>query len=60
MMKVHEKVNGNLRNENDGQHFCEIRSIISSARKQSRALLDSLGRLLTKPVAFGEDLAGEK
>jgi transposase len=57
MMKVHDKVSGTFRNEDYGEAFCEVRSIISSVRKQSGAMLESLGNLLTAPETLGKDLA---
>lgn len=57
MMKVREKISGTLRNADHGRADCELRGIISSARKQSRAMLDTLKRLVTAPETHGAYLA---
>lgn len=57
MMKVREKISGTFRSGTHGRAFCDIRSIISSARKQSMAMLESLAWLVTSPVALGKKLA---
>ncbi|MFT6864672.1 MAG: hypothetical protein ACJAVK_003240, partial [Akkermansiaceae bacterium] len=36
---------------------CDIRSIISSARKQSRAMLTTLSELIGQPTTLGLSLA---
>ena len=38
MMKVREKISGTFRSDTHARAFCDIRSIISSARKQSREI----------------------
>ena len=57
MMKVREKISGTFRSECHAKAFCDIRGIISSARKQSRAMLETLARLIESPKSLGEDLA---
>ncbi|MFT7173830.1 MAG: hypothetical protein ACI9NQ_002056, partial [Paracoccaceae bacterium] len=37
--------------------FCDIRSIISSARKQGRAMLATLSDLINRPSKLGISLA---
>ena len=57
MMKVREKISGTFRSEEHAKGFCDIRSIISSARKQSRAMLATLSDLITRPSELGISLA---
>ncbi|MBC7979665.1 MAG: IS66 family transposase [Armatimonadetes bacterium] len=57
MMKVREKISGTFRSGDHGPAFCDIRSIISSVRKQSRGMLDSLVKLIASPTMLGEELA---
>jgi transposase len=59
MMKVREKVSGGSRSEAYGQGFCQVRSIISSARKQGRNMLATLVALQASPLALGHSLAQE-
>lgn len=57
MMKVREKISGTFRSADHGQAHCDLRGIISSARKQSLGMLDTLKRLVTAPESLGADLA---
>ena len=57
MAKVREKISGTFRSEEHAKGFCEIRSIISSPRKQGRAMLKSLSELITHPAKLGSSLA---
>jgi len=57
MMKVREKISGTFRSAKHGKAFCDIRSVISSSRKQDRPILETLRRLLVAPAALGESLA---
>jgi transposase len=57
MMKVREKLSGGARNEDNGEGFCPVRSIISSARKQGRNLLETLTARQASPLAMGCALA---
>ena len=57
MAKVREKISGTFRSEEHAKGFCEIRSIISSTRKQGRAMLKSLSELITHPAKLGSSLA---
>lgn len=57
MMKVREKVSGTFRSEEHAKGFCNIRSIISSARKQGRTMLATLGELINRPTTLGTSLA---
>jgi transposase len=57
MMKVREKISGTFRSEEHAKGFCDIRSIISSARKQSRAMLTTLSELIGQPTTLGLSLA---
>jgi hypothetical protein len=56
MMKVREKISGTFRSEH-AKGFCDIRSIISSARKQSRAMLTTLSELISQPTTLGLSIA---
>jgi transposase len=57
MMKVREKISGTFRGEEHAKGFSDIRSIISSARKQSRARLTTLSELIGQPTTLGLSLA---
>ena len=57
MMKVREKISGTFRSADHAKGFCDLRSIISSARKQGRAMLPVLGELLRAPFRLGNLLA---
>lgn len=59
MMKTHEKISGTFRSEEHAALFADIRSVISTARKQSRNLLASLARMLHAPVVLGGSLVDE-
>jgi len=60
MMKVREKISGTFRAETHAKAFCDIRGIISSARKQSCAMLETLGQLIESPKSIGKKLADGK
>jgi transposase len=60
MIKVHEKISGTFRSEEHGKAFCELRGIISSVRKQSRGMLESLKELILSPTKLGQSLASAK
>jgi hypothetical protein len=57
MMKVREKISGTFRSEEHGKGFCDLRGIITSARKQSRAMLATLDDLITRPNELGLSIA---
>jgi transposase len=57
MMKVREKISGTFRSADHAQAFCDIRSIISCARKQSRGMLATLAALSESPSSIGTELA---
>ena len=57
MMKVREKISGTFRSDEHAKGFCDIRSIISSARKQGRAMLATLSDLISRPSELGLSLA---
>lgn len=56
-IKVREKISGTFRSEEHGQSFCDIRSIISSARKQSCEILQVLAHMISSPQSLGVSLA---
>ena len=56
MMKTREKISGTFRSEEHARMFADIRSVISTAHKQSRNLLNALGEMLRAPGALGDSL----
>jgi hypothetical protein len=50
---VREKISGTFRSEEHAKGFCAIRSIISSVRKRSRAMLTTLSELIIHPSTLG-------
>jgi transposase len=57
MMKTREKISGTFRSDEHAAAFCDLRSVISTARKQSRDILETLRQLISSPDALGHDLA---
>ena len=57
MIKVREKISGTFRSDHYAKAFCDLRSIISSARKQSLPMLETLAALIRSPRQLGEGLA---
>jgi transposase len=57
MMKVREKISGTFRSEDHARAFCDIRSIISCVRKQSKGMLATLTALAESPKSIGTELA---
>ncbi len=57
MMKTREKISGTFRSEGHATHFADIRSVVSTARKQSRRLLQTLTDMLRSPKKLGSSLA---
>jgi transposase-like protein len=60
MMKVREKISGTFRAEEHAKAFCDIRGIISSARKQSCSMLETLVDMAESPTSLGKKLAEGK
>ena len=60
MMKVREKISGTFRSDRHSKAFCDLRSVISSARKQSLPMLETLTALLRSPRQLGDRLAKAK
>ena len=56
MMKTREKISGTFRSEDHARLFADIRSVISTTRKQSRNLLSTLGEMLRAPGTLGDSL----
>ena len=56
MMKTREKISGTFRSEDHAVHFADIRSVISTARKQSRNLINTLSEMLRAPSSLGDTL----
>ncbi|TLD40600.1 MAG: Mobile element protein [Candidatus Jettenia ecosi] len=46
MAKLKQKISGTFRSEEMAHGFCRIRSFISTARKQSRKIMEAIGTLL--------------
>lgn len=57
MMKTREKISGTFRSTSHPAAFCDIRSVISSARKQSCDVLQTLRDMIRTPAELGESLA---
>lgn len=58
MMKVREKISGTFRSEQNARAFCDLRSVISTARKQSHSIIDVLAQVMHSPDNLGEKLTG--
>lgn len=56
MMKTREKISSTFRSEDHATLFADIRSVISTVRKQSCNLLDTLGEMLRTPGQLGDSL----
>lgn len=46
MVKLQQKIGGCFRSGEGAREFCRLRSVISTARKQGHAVLDSIERVL--------------
>lgn len=56
MMKTREKISGTFRTEEHALLFADIRSVVSTARKQSRNLLGTLAEMFRAPGQLGDSL----
>jgi hypothetical protein len=56
MMKTREKISGTFRSENHATLFADIRSVVSTTRRQSRNLLSTLREMLRAPGTLGDSL----
>jgi len=59
MMKIREKISGTFRTEEHATLFADIRSVIATARKQSRNLIATLAQMLQTPGTLGDSLVDE-
>jgi len=57
MMKLHDKISGTFRSMKHARAFCNLRSVISTARKQDCNVMQTLRELLSSPETLGESLA---
>ena len=57
MMKTREKISGGFGSARRATDFCHLRSVISSARKQSLNILQTLTNLLSNPHHTGAIIA---
>jgi transposase len=57
MMKIREKVSGTFRSESHPEAFADIRSVTSTARKQSRDILVTIKEMFHSPRELGKSLA---
>lgn len=58
MMKIREKISGTFRSEEHARAFCDVRSVISTLRKQGSEILEGLAHLIHSPHDLGTRLAG--
>jgi transposase len=58
MMKTREKISGTFRSEEHARAFCDVRSVISTLRKQTRNILEGLTQLIQSPHDLGKRLTG--
>lgn len=59
MMKTQEKISGTFRAASHAEHFADLRSVISTARKQSRNLFQTLEWMIRSPHETGAALADD-
>ncbi len=60
MMKTREKISGTFRSVKNAQAFCDLRSVISTARKQSHRVIDILTEVIHAPKSLGKKLANSQ
>jgi transposase len=58
MMKTREKISGGFGNAERARHFCDLRSVISSTKKQQGNVLHALAGLIANPLDVGDQLIG--
>jgi transposase len=49
MMKIREKISGTFRSDAHSQAFCDIRSVISTLKKQGRSVMGGIAEMLRIP-----------
>lgn len=57
MLKVKQKISGCFRNVEGGHNFCKIRSMLVSAKKNSKNIFDILEKSFRKIISIDEILA---
>jgi transposase len=59
MAKLRDKISGTFRSARHALAFCNLHGVMSTARKQKRPMLETLGELLSSPETLGKSLASQ-
>ena len=57
MMKTREKISGTFRSDEHAQAFCDIRSVISTLKKQGRSVIRGIAEMLKNPREMFQDVS---